>query len=410
MTDIVIIGAGVMGLSVAYQIALRSKLKIKVIEKGTQVGEGSTGASSAVCRFRYSLDEMVLLARDGINTYRHWPEFTRLTSQIAQYHNDGALWLPGKDLAWAQREHTRMQALGVRTEVLDDQEVQKRFPDLSVCPIAPDLVTGEPHQCAGGGSHYYEVDGGYIDPVAVCEDLLSACRREGVEVCFNQCVAKISVPNSKVASVEFSGGEKLSVPTVVNAAGPWCNHLYVSAGLQFPWNLEPVRAQILYLDTPAELVGKIPVCEDFSGSIYLRTQNRGQQIVVGSLKAEDEEELVSNPNEFNRFADDAFLHPVLHALHHRLPGLPYRGKVRGYSGLYTMNRQDVHPIVGETAVSGLYAMNGFSGHGFKLAPAIGSLLAQQITGSQIEGDTQIPWDFLSVERTPIEISQKSVLA
>ena len=108
--------------------------------------------------------------------------------------------------------------------------------------------------------------------------------------------------------------------------------------------------------------------------------------------------------------DDVFLQAKLHALHHRIPGLPYRGRPRGYCGLYTVNEQDVHPVVGETELAGFYLANGFSGHGFKLAPAIGSLLARMITGTSAEFDTGIRTDFFSIGRRPFDLQSKSVLA
>ena len=108
--------------------------------------------------------------------------------------------------------------------------------------------------------------------------------------------------------------------------------------------------------------------------------------------------------------DESFLQAKLHALHHRIPALPYRGQVRGYCGLYTVNQQDVHPIVGETRIKGFYLANGFSGHGFKLAPAIGSLLAQLIAGRTRDFDTTVRTDFFSIDRTPFDLDSKSVLA
>jgi glycine/D-amino acid oxidase-like deaminating enzyme len=88
---------------------------------------------------------------------------------------------------------------------------------------------------------------------------------------------------------------------------------------------------------------------------------------------------------------------------------PLRG-VRGYSGLYTMNWADVHPIVGETPLGGFFVANGCSGHGFKLAPAMGSLIAQAIAGGKQAFDTAVPRTFLSFDRRPIELAQQSVLA
>ena len=167
---------------------------------------------------------------------------------------------------------------------------------------------------------------------------------------------------------------------------------------------------MLYRDRPAELPGDIPVTVDMEGGIYFRTQNRGQQLVVGSVLEEDERETVANPDEFDRDADEDFRLVKLHVLHHRLPQLPQRGKVQGYCGLYTMNRDDVHPVVGPTSVEGFWVANGFSGHGFKLAPAIGSMVAKAITGIGLESDTPIPVSFFAIDREPIELESKSVLA
>ncbi len=136
----------------------------------------------------------------------------------------------------------------------------------------------------------------------------------------------------------------------------------------------------------------------------------GQQIVVGSVLAEDEEEVVPDPDNFQREADDDFQHLKLHVLHHRLPALPYRGRVRGYCGLYTMNRDDVHPVLGPTPIKGFWIANGFSGHGFKLAPAIGSLLAQAVTGDKRDFDTAVPLSYFAIDRAPIKADTKTVLA
>ena len=100
----------------------------------------------------------------------------------------------------------------------------------------------------------------------------------------------------------------------------------------------------------------------------------------------------------------------MHALHHRLPTLPYRGKIGSYCGLYTVNRADMHPIVGTTPAQNLFIAAGFSGHGFKIAPAIGSLLAQSVTGIRLPDDTAVSLDFLSWNRHPLPLETKSVLA
>jgi len=412
--DVLVLGAGIIGLSTAYQIARRSKLKVCIVEKGAALGEGSTGASSAILRHRYSIDNMVFLARDGINCYREWQSFTGITKPRMQFMPHGVLWMPGEELAWSESEHRRLNGLGITSVVLDDQNLRERFPAINPCIHTPDTLTGSEHTCETGGSHLLEPDGGFSDPVAAMEDLLEACQREAVDIRMNTHVSAINVLSGIVSGVTLSDGSSMEAGIVVNALGPWCGPLNASAGLKPTAELTPTRIQVLYLDLPSEpgsiLPMPLPACADLGG-VYFRTQNNNQQLVVGSTLESDEFEIVHDPDNFDRFPDEDFKMRALHLLHHRLPDLPYRGSVRGYCGLYTINRSDVHPIVGETEVKNLYIANGFSGHGFKLAPAIGSLLAQTITGNRTDLDTDVPIEFLSANREPLIITgQKSALA
>lgn len=408
--DVVIVGGGIIGLSIAWQLARRSGLRIAVIEKGASVGEGSTGASSAICRVRYSIDATLLLARDGINAYRHWGAFTRLPNPTADFHEDGVLWMPGGDREWADVEQRRLQGFGVACEVLDDADIAERFPALSTCTLAPDRKCGAAHDCKGGGRSLFEIESGHIDPMAAAHDLVEACRHAGVDLRFRSEVVRVSVGDARVRSVSLDNGDQLATPLVINAAGPWCNRVSRMAGLELPWTLVPTRVQVIYRDRPAALKGHIPVTADLAGGIYFRTQNNGRQLVIGSVREEDEREAVADPDDFRKETDDDFEVVNLHVLHHRLPDLPYSGRVRGYCGLYTTNLQDVHPIVGPTVIDGFWVANGFSGHGFKLAPAIGSMVAQALTGERRDFDTDVPLSFLSVDREPIGLASKNVLA
>ena len=143
--DVLVLGGGIIGLSTAYQIARRSKLKVCLIEKGAGVGEGSTGASSAILRHRYSMDNMVYLARDGINCYRQWGAFTRLSKPRMKFMPHGVLWMPGEDLQWSKTEHQRLTRLGIASMVLDDQNLKEKFPAINPCVHSPDTLTGAEH-------------------------------------------------------------------------------------------------------------------------------------------------------------------------------------------------------------------------------------------------------------------------
>ena len=249
-----------------------------------------------------------------------------------------------------------------------------------------------------------------MDPTGAMQDLVDGCRARGVNVAFRSEVSGVRKQGGRIAGVELKNGDFIATPLLINAAGPWCQRLHEAAGLEMQWDLKPTRIQVLYRDRPAEVPGHIPVAVDMEGGIYFRTQNRGQQLIISSVLEEDERETVANPDDFDRDADEDFRLIKLHVLHHRLPQLPQRGKVLGYCGLYTVNRQDVHPIVGPTAIDGFWVANGFSGHGFKLAPAIGSMVAKAISGETLATDTSIPLEFFSIDREPIKLDSKSVLA
>ncbi|WOJ95481.1 FAD-dependent oxidoreductase [Congregibacter brevis] len=408
--DIVIVGAGIIGLNIAYQCARRGNLRILVLERGAGVGEGSTGASSAACRHRYSADDLTVLARDGINAYRHWQEYLALDATRASFQNEGVLWMPCDNGEWAHREFQRLGDLGIRSEILTADETSDRFPAFATCTRYPDLITGNDHPCDHGGFNLFEKDGGYIDPVSAAQDLVDALRERGVELRFNTQLVSIQREDGGTHSMTLANGDIVNTALVVNAAGPWCESLNTMAGFEHPWSLTPTRIQVFHLDRPSTLEGQIPVTVDTAGGIYFRTQNRGQQLIVSSILEADEEEVVENADDFSRETDDTFGAQKLHALQHRLPGLDLRTKPSGYCGLYTINRQDVHPVLGPTSIEGYWVANGFSGHGFKLAPAIGAMVARGLLGEIRDFDTEVPLSFLSVNRTPLAVDSLSVMA
>ena len=173
---------------------------------------------------------------------------------------------------------------------------------------------------------------------------------------------------------------------------------------------KPTRIQIVQIERPKGLPGPLPVSADLTTGIYFRPSKSGQQIIVGSVLEEDEQETVDDPDDYARYADDDFIRQKLHALQHRLPELSYKGSIRGYSGLYTVNSSDVHPVVGPTPLQGFYVAAGFSGHGFKLAPAIGGMVARLLTGDTAPLDTDVSYKSIAYDRSPLEIAGKSVIA
>ena len=408
-TDIAVIGGGIMGMSIAYQVARRSKRRVVVLDKGAGLGEGSTGGSAAITRQRYSQPELIRLSRDGNAVFKQWAEYLGLGAPRAEYHESGVLWIFDQPRAEVERDRDRLRAQRVDVVALGPDQMVERFPALSTCVDAFDLTGESPHSHREGEAFLLEVDSGYFDATAALEDVAEAARREGVDVRLRSAVTDLVSGGSRVSGVVLDDGTVIEAEMVVNAAGPWCNAINAMAGLELSWDLVPTRVQVLYRHLPPEVPRPLPVVGDGSSGIYFRPESAGQQILVGSLLEEDEQEVV-DPDSYSAIADRSFVDLKIHLLHHRIPSLPHRGSVSGMAALYTINRQDVHPIIGPTAIEGFAVANGFSGHGFKESQMVGSMMAQWLTGERADWDTDVPMSFFSVDREPIDVDEKTVLA
>ena len=406
--DVVVVGAGIIGASITQQLAIRGA-DVVAFDKGAGSAEGSTGASSSICRCRYTHPEVVRLAHQGQQAYGNWPDFTRLDEVRAGLHRTGVLWMMGETVSEVTASAEKLRSQGVDAEVLGPSEVRRLFPSLSTCAEPLDMTAEVEHECRDGEAFLFEPGGGYVDPAGANQDLIDSARLHGGEVRFRAAVTAIRKSGGSVTGVSLADGSSVSTGLVVNAAGPWCNAINRLAGADLSWTLTPTRIQTVYRSWPAEL-GPLPVGADASTGIYFRPESAGQSLLVGSVLAEDEEEVVDDPDDYKRTTDAEFTQLKLAAFHHRVPVLQARGYVSGIAGLYTINREDVHPIVGPTGVDGFWVANGFSGHGFKLAPAIGAMVAQAITGRPADFDTDVPMDFFAVGRDPIQLDEKHVLA
>jgi glycine/D-amino acid oxidase-like deaminating enzyme len=407
--DIVIIGGGIMGMAIAFQVARRSKMSVVVLEKGSGLGEGSTGGCSAVTRQRYTMAENVRIARDGNVVWRNWSEYTGLSDPVGRFHDIGVLWMMNQSVVEVAADRDRLVAEGIDAVMVDAAELAELYPGLSACMVPFDLTGEVEHECADGDAFLIERDTGFFDATGALDDVATAARVGGVDVRMRAEVVDVKVDGGRARAVMLADGSTIDAGLVINAAGPWCNRINAMAGLEMPWLLVPTRVQVIYRSLPPEVPRPIPVVGDAAGGVYFRPEAGGGQIILGSILEEDELE-TADPDSYNAAADRAFIDIKIHALHHRVPSLPYVGVPGGMASLYTVNRQDVLPIVGPTSIDGFAVVNGFSGHGFKESQMIGSMMAQWITGERADFDTDVPMAFFAVDREPIDIGIRSVLA
>ena len=407
--DVVIIGGGIMGMSIAYQIARRSSLRVVVLEKGVGLGEGSTGGSSAITRQRYSKLESIRVARDGNIIWRNWAEYTGLSEPVGRFHDIGVLWMMHESVKEVEADRDRLSAEGIDAVMVDAADLKKLYPGVSTCMVPFDLTGEIEHECADGHAFLIERDTGFFDATGALLDVATAARASGADVRMRTEVVDVTVTGGRATGVTLADGSTIDAHMIVNAAGPWCNRISAMAGLETPWDLVPTRVQVIYRALPPEVPRPVPVICDAPGGVYFRPEAGDGQIILGSLLEEDELE-TADPDRYNQAADRAFIDTKIHALHHRLPDLPYVGVPGGMASLYTVNRQDVLPIVGPTEIDGFSVVNGFSGHGFKESQVIASMMAQWITGERAAFDTDVPMEFFSINRDPIDIAEHTVLA
>lgn len=407
--DIAIVGGGIMGMSIAYQVARRSDLTIAVFEKGIGLGEGSTGGSSSITRQRYSKAENIRIARDGNVIWRNWAAYLGTDKPNGKLHDIGVLWMVETDPDLVEADRRRLVAENVDAVTIGPNDLAELFPAISPC-MAPFDLTGEiEHECVPGERFLLERDTGFFDATGALLDVAIASKKRGVDVRLGAAVTDVTVHNGRASGVVLADGTTVDAGLVINAAGPWCNQINTMAGLEIDWPLVPTRIQVIYRDLPPEVPRPIPVTAESGGGIYFRPEAGDGQIIVGSVLEEDELE-EADPDDYAKMANRSFIDTKIHALHHRIPSLPYRGVPGGMASLYTVNRADVLPIVGPTPIEGYAVVNGFSGHGFKESQIIGSMMAQWITSERADFDTDVPMSFFGIDRDPIDTEAHNVLA
>lgn len=415
--DVVIAGAGIMGLATAFQLKKADPtVTVLVCEKTPSLGNGSSGWSTGFLRAFYSFDETMQLAIDGMDAYHRWGEFLGLSDVEASFSRTGALWMLGKSKCEYEAIQNRLAKFRMASHVMDKQDVQDTFPALCTDPyVQYDPDTGEPIDTCDNGPFYalHEIGCGYMDPSACLQDLFRACEEIGVTVRFNTGVRQLDVAGDCLSGIVTTEGETIAAHSVVNCMGPWFDRLNRTASVTTTTTMLPTRIQVGHKSLPDdEDLLSLPFVAD--SDVYFMPRRNNKQLVFGSVAHRFESEIVVRPDELNTALDPDVKADYLGCLSHRLPTLAMSGSIQGFSHMYTVNQDDVHPVVGPSAKYANYFLcNGFSGHGFKLAPAIGSLLSQQILRMRcghVPFQTNVPTSFLSPSRKPLTLGVKTHFA
>jgi glycine/D-amino acid oxidase-like deaminating enzyme len=359
---VAIVGGGVMGASIAYHLALRGVRDVMVLEKGV-VASGATGRSSACVRQHYSTPQTCRMALEALRFFEQAGE--RLGGREVGFVRTGCLLVADARLEKEMAATVDLQrAVGIDTRLVSREEMAE---------IEPRVATGD---VATG---CFEAASGYADPVATARAFAAAARDLGARIREETEVTGLAVQGSCVTGVETSRG-RVEAPVVVNAAGLWSDRVARMAGVELP--ITVCRHKISIVAWPDGERRPHPMVYDFAGSIYTRPE-AGGHILIGPL--DDETPDRADPD---RYREGVSFEESLEALGRagrRFPVLERGAVARGYAGCFDVT-PDWHPVIDQVGPAGFYAVAGFSGHGFKLSPAVGRMAAALVAEGKRPGE------------------------
>ena len=354
--DMVVIGGGINGCSIAYHLAQCGAGTVLLLER-RHIAAGPTGRSSGIVRQHYTLETLACMARDSLRVFQHFEEEVGGSAGFVQ---TGAVFLASPENSSALEKTVAMhQRLGIRTSVLPVEELRRMEESLQ----HEDLVCGA-----------YEPDSGYADPALAANSYCEAAKGLGVEVRTRTTVTGLRVENGQVRGVQTDTGE-IGCAVAVNVAGPWGDEIAAMAGAEIP--MVPSRHPVVLMQRPPQWRNPTPVWIDLVNGAYFKPEGRAG-IVIGSIRPEAGDvradlETFSPTPSYEEVAE--FSETIIK----RFPVMGEGLAQGGWAGLYDVT-PDWQPVIDKiTEVEGFYCAVGFSGHGFKLGPAVGTIIAELVT-------------------------------
>jgi sarcosine oxidase subunit beta len=349
VTDIVIVGGGVIGASTAFHLASRGA-KVTLVDRGG-IASGMTAKSGGFVQTHWDRLAEVKLIAFARDMFQHWDERV------------------GGDCGWTQQGYLHVtgakhepRVRWVHQMLLDNQLESHWLDPVELAKLQPLLHTGD---LVGGA---YEPTSGWANPVATTRSLAAAARRHGADIREGVAVTRILHDDQRVLGVETAQCT-IAAGAVILAAGPWTPSLHIGP----PLPLTNERGQVMYIDRPAGLPDReIAFYDEITG---LYTHPDGDTNLVGIDYPFD---VIADPDDYQRELDDAYREAAFRALAHRFPRLAGATLVRGFAGLYDFTPNGQPIIDGPLGFEGYYVAAGFSGIGFKSAPATGLGLAELV--------------------------------
>lgn len=380
--DAVVIGAGVIGCSVAAALASNG-LRTVVVDGRGAAGSASTSASSTVVRFNYSTWEGVVTSFESQLAWRDWAGHLGSVDPagMARFIRTGGLVLdsPNQD---PEAMLARFDAVGIDYERWDAATLAERMPMLSTGRFYPPKPVDDPaffDDPDGELGAIWVPDYGFVDDASLAaHNLLHAATQHGAQVRMRAAVTGITRSGDRVTGVRLADGEQIDAPVVVNVGGPWSGRVNELAGVgdDFAVTTRPMRSEVHQVPLPAG-VGSgepLPVVVDLDLGTYFRGTLSGEVLVGGTEPECDPLHWLDDPDDYDPNPTKKVFDAQVLRLARRIPELAVPDAPRGVVGVYDVT-QDWIPIYDRTALAGYYVAIGTSGNQFKNAPVVGDLVA-----------------------------------
>lgn len=359
-SDVVIIGGGIMGTSTAYFLSRETNLDVTLVEKN-QIGAGSTGDSSAILRHHYGDQE--IYSKMAWWSHQFYRNFNEKTGEAIAHEENPLVRLGNENTpggTYAEAGYEVLSDLDIPVTRYESDDLPNQYP----------MISGVEKYDFG----ISDDEAGYSDGADAANGFDRAARRNGATVITGTGVTSITVEDGAVVGVETEDGE-IGCETVVIAAGPWTPRLGETVGVDIP--ITVTREQVLILEPPEDYKNEypslVPTTALPSGEWYIRP-DFGDGILVATHHTDEE----VDPDHYDDTPDEEMILKLTDQLMEMIPALRDAG-IRGqYCGVYS-STPDHDFILDQIGPEGCYFACGFSGHGFKQAPAVGKIMADLIT-------------------------------